>query len=258
MRPLAQAKGTPHQSTMQQRLMARFNAMAMAVVFITALVVRAATSYRNLLREALVSQSNQSRGSLLPSSLARRLHSATPPFCRSNWIGKGSIQTFYSDPVMPRIRGRSRRGAAWHSEESRRKRKQKFEAAESRRKRKQNFERAMAIAARRRKTRPRTPPMAYVEEVIPEGGPPSPPGHTLFMVPDNWNPSTSFGTHSKCQSDCKVSDPSTATTEKPYSPCYVEEEAPPSPPTRRRKQAESVDDTEHRMRMRTPARSSHL
>jgi hypothetical protein len=71
MRPLAQAKGTPHQSTMQQSLMARFNAMAMAVVFITVLMVRAATSYHNLLREALVSQSNQSRDSLLPSSLAR-------------------------------------------------------------------------------------------------------------------------------------------------------------------------------------------
>jgi hypothetical protein len=164
MRPLAQAKGTPHQSTMQQRLMTRFNAMAMAVVFITALVVRAATSYCILLREALVLQSNQSSGGLLPSSLARRLH----------WLG---TQTPYSYPVMPRIRGRSRRGAAWHSEESRRKRKEKFEAAEFRRKRKYNFERAMAIAARRRKTRPRSPPMAYVEEVIPEAGPPSPPRH---------------------------------------------------------------------------------
>jgi len=39
----------------------------------------------------------------------------------------------------------------------------------------------------------------------------------------------SFGTHTKCQFDCKVSDPSTATMEKPYSPCYVEEEAPPEP-----------------------------
>jgi hypothetical protein len=203
--------------------------MAMTVVLITALVVRVATSYSKLLQEAFVSQSNQSRGSLPPASLARRLHSATSPFSRSNWTGTGSTQTSHSDPVMPRIRGRSRRGAAWYSEESRRKRKQKFEAAESRRKRKQNFERAMAIAARRRKTRPRTPPMAYVEEVIPEGGLPSPPGHTLFMVPENWNPSTSFGTHSKCQFDCKVSDPSTATTEKPYSPCYVEEEAPPEP-----------------------------
>jgi hypothetical protein len=71
--------------------------------------------------------------------------------------------------------------------------------------------------------------MAYVEEVIPEGGPPSPPGCILFTVPENWNPSTSFGTHSKCQLDSKVSDPSTATMEKPYSPCYVEEEAPPEP-----------------------------
>jgi hypothetical protein len=136
MRPLAQEKSTPRQITMQQSLMVRFNARDMVVVFITALVVRAATSYHNLLWDVLVSQSNQSRGSLIPSSPERRLHSAIPPFCRSNWTGKGSIQTFYSGPVMPRIQGRSCWGATWHLEESRRKRKQKLEVAESRRKQK--------------------------------------------------------------------------------------------------------------------------
>jgi hypothetical protein len=58
---------------------------------------------------------------------------------------------------MPRIRGTPRRGAAWYT-------------AESRRKRKAEFEKAMAIAARRRREKPRTPPMAVVEEEIPEGG----------------------------------------------------------------------------------------
>jgi hypothetical protein len=117
---------------------------------------------------------------------------------------------------MPRGRGKPRRGAAWY-------------AAESWRKRKGKFEKAMAIAARRRKNRPCTPPMEYVEEVIPEGGLPSPPEHTLFMVPENWNPSMSFGSYSIRQPASNVLDPSTATIEKPYSPCYVEEEAPPEP-----------------------------
>jgi hypothetical protein len=132
---------------------------------------------------------------------------------------------------MPRARGKPRRGAAWY-------------AAESRRKRKEKFEKAMAIAARRRKNRPRTPPMAYVEEVIPEGGLPSPPEHTLFMVPENWNPSSSFGSDSKRQPASNVLDPSTATTEKPYSPCYVEEEAPPEPT----KEAEEPGRARHRHR----------
>jgi hypothetical protein len=102
-------------------------------------------------------------------------------------------------------------------------------AAESWRKRKGKFKKSMVIAARRRKNRPCTPPMEYVEEVIPEGGLPSPPEHTLFMVPENWNPSTSFGSYNIRQPASNVLDPSTATIEKPYSPCYVEEEAPPEP-----------------------------
>jgi hypothetical protein len=61
------------------------------------------------------------------------------------------------------------------------------------RKRKENFERAMAMAARRRRERPRMPPMVVVEEEIPEGGLESPPEHTLFIVPENWNPRSHFG-----------------------------------------------------------------
>jgi len=43
----------------------------------------------------------------------------------------------------------------------------------------------MAMAARRRKETPRTPPMAYVEEVTPEEGLESVPEHMLFTVPEN-------------------------------------------------------------------------
>jgi hypothetical protein len=117
---------------------------------------------------------------------------------------------------MPRARGKPRRGAAWYT-------------AESRRKRKENFEKAMAMAARRRRNRPRTPPMAYVEEVIPEGGLESPPEHTLFMVPENWNPSSNFGSDSKPPPASSTLDPHATSAEKPYSPCYVEEEVPPEP-----------------------------
>jgi hypothetical protein len=59
---------------------------------------------------------------------------------------------------------------------------------------KQTFEAALAIATRRRKARPRTPPMAYVVEEIPEGGiPESIPEHLLFTVPENWHPPSDFG-----------------------------------------------------------------
>jgi hypothetical protein len=180
------------------------------------LIVRVARPSDKSLREVSVSQANQSCGSLSPASLAQWPHSATSPFLRSNLTGNGSIQIFHWDPAMPRARGKPRRGAAWY-------------AVESWRKRKEKFEKAMAIAARRRKSRPRTPSMAYVEEVIPEGGLPSPPEHTLFMVPENWNPSTSFGSYNIRQPVSNVLDPSTTTTEKPYSPYYVEEEAPPEP-----------------------------
>jgi hypothetical protein len=115
------------------------------------------------------------------------------------------------DCNMPRIRGKSQRGAAWY-------------AAQSRCKRKENFERALALATRRRRQKPRTPPMAIVEEEIPTGGLESPPEHTLFFVPENWNPRSFFGS-------AGTSRPAGGNTgvERPYSPCYVEEEPPPEP-----------------------------
>jgi hypothetical protein len=95
------------------------------------------------------------------------------------------------------------------------------------------------------KTKLRTPPRVFVEEVIPESGPPSPPGHTLFMVPENWHPSTSFGSHGLHQPVSEGPDPSTVTAERPYTPCYVVEEAPPEPTK------EAEDTGQERQRHRT-------
>jgi hypothetical protein len=130
--------------------------------------------------EASAPLAKQNCSSLSPISLEQWQHSATSPTLRSRTTFRESTQAIHRTPTMPRARGKPRRGAAWYT-------------AESRRKRKENFEKAMAMAAKRRRNRPRTPPMAYVEEVIPEGGLESPPEHTLFMVPENWNPSSNFG-----------------------------------------------------------------
>lgn len=85
------------------------------------------------------------------------------------------------------------------------------------------------MAARRRRERPRTPPMAVVEEEIPEGGLESPPEHTLFMVPENWNPRSNFGLVSTPQMASGPRNQGDNSMERPYSTCYVEEEAPPEP-----------------------------
>jgi hypothetical protein len=114
--------------------------------------------------------------------------------------------------TMPRIRGTPRRGAAWH-------------AAKSRRKRKADFEKAMAVAARRRRMRG----MAIVEEVIPDEGLESPPEHTLFTVPENWNPRSHFGLDNTPGMASGTRNHGDNGKEEPYSPCYVEEEAPPEP-----------------------------
>jgi hypothetical protein len=83
---------------------------------------------------------------------------------------------------MPRERGKPRRGAAWY-------------AFDARRKRQQRFERALSMARTQlvhKVRKPRTPPMAYVEEIFPEEPIQVPPEHLLFIVPDNWNPPTCF------------------------------------------------------------------
>jgi hypothetical protein len=160
-----------------------------------------------LFREASGSQVNQRSGDSSPVSLSQEQSSAPSPLRQSNTTGTRSIGNPHCILAMPRIRGKPRRGAAWY-------------AAASRRKRKAQFEAAMAIVTRRRRhssrrsTRPRTPPMAYVEEVAPEEGPPSPPVK-VFSPPENWQSSTGLDPHSTQQ------------PAETYSPCYIIEEIPP-------------------------------
>jgi hypothetical protein len=113
----------------------------------------------------------------------------------------------------------------------------------------------MAIVARRRKNRPRTPPMAYVEEVIPEGGLPSPP-ENLFMVPENWNPSTSFDSYSTRQPASNVFDPATDSTRRLTPPVSLKRKLLPSIPLMQRTQAELDTKTGHRKQRPPPARIS--
>jgi hypothetical protein len=112
---------------------------------------------------------------------------------------------------MPRIRGRSRRGAAWY-------------AAQSRRKRKETFERAIAMATRRRRQRHRRPPSAFDEQKTPAAGSDIQLAHTLLDAPANWHPSMSFGLAGPSQPADDLPG-----EERPYTPCYVVEELPPEP-----------------------------
>jgi hypothetical protein len=76
---------------------------------------------------------------------------------------------------MPRERGRLHRGATWYASDSCRKRHKKFEKTL-----------AMACTQRTRKPgRTGMPPMAYVEEIIPDKPIQVPLEHLLFTVPDN-------------------------------------------------------------------------
>jgi hypothetical protein len=178
------------------------------------LILRIGTPGRRALPRTSVSQKlrHRSSGSLVPLVLS--LLQATPTTLSSNSTSIDRSWLRHRTLTMPRIRGTPRRGAAWYT-------------AESRRKRKAAFEKAMAIAARRRREKPRTPPMAVVEEEIPEGGLESPPEHTLFMVPDNWNPRSNFGLVRTQQMVSGTRTQGDSSTERPYSPCYVEEEVPP-------------------------------
>jgi hypothetical protein len=102
--------------------------------------------------------------------------------------------------TMPRARGKPRRGAAWYT-------------AESRRQRQRKFEQALAIASTRRSRKPRTPPMAYVEEI------------TLEEAMQSYPP-TEFGKEDKppprdTQKDFKANSP-----EDHFPTCFVEEETP--------------------------------
>jgi hypothetical protein len=111
--------------------------------------------------------------------------------------------------TMPRARGKPRRGASWYK-------------AESRRRRQRKFEQALAIASTRQRRKPRTPPMAYVEEIALEDAMQSYPKLPLFTVPDNWNPPTEFGVEDKpppgdIQKEFKANSP-----EELFPTCFVE------------------------------------
>jgi hypothetical protein len=71
--------------------------------------------------------------------------------------------------------------------------------------------------------------MAIVEEEIPTEGADSPPAHTLFTVPENWHPRTHFGFDSTPGLAAGTSSQGGPSQEEHYSPCYIEEEAPPEP-----------------------------
>jgi hypothetical protein len=103
--------------------------------------------------------------------------------------------------TMPRLRGKSRRGAAWYR-------------AESRRKRIDYFERALKLATTRRKQKLRSPPMAIIEEISWEEA-----QQHLASLANQMEP--------KPQHETARWDLNVPTDEDLYPPCLVEEEAPP-------------------------------
>jgi hypothetical protein len=192
-RLLAQGEGT---STEDQRLMQTGMGWYIAIGIISWLIVCSAPQgNQELSRPGILWQSSTHSTTVTISS--RGTHSPAA----------------YSPGIdMPRLRGTPRRGAAWH-------------AAKSRRKRKEAFEKALAIATRRRRLRG----MAIVEEEIPAEGLPSPPAYAWFTVPENWNPHSSFGMASTSGVAREQDTPGSDGHEAPYTPCFVEEEAPPEP-----------------------------
>jgi hypothetical protein len=102
--------------------------------------------------------------------------------------------------IMPRIRGKSRRGAAWYMVESRRQRQRKFE-------------RALAIASTRRRRRPRMPPMAYVEEITWEEAMQS-------------HPTIEFGKEDKPPPGVTPQNFNANSSEDFFPTCFMEEETP--------------------------------
>jgi len=83
---------------------------------------------------------------------------------------------------MPCEQGKPRKGASWY-------------ASTACRKRQQNFERAFSMAQTQlvhKNRRLGMPPMANIEEIIPDEPIQVPPAHLLFTVPENRNPPTCF------------------------------------------------------------------
>jgi hypothetical protein len=115
--------------------------------------------------------------------------------------------------TMPRERGKPRHGSAWYT----------FAA---RQKRQQRLERALSMAKTQIARRARiswSPPMAFVEEVLPEEPLQIPPEPLLFTVPENWQPSSSLpGEVTKAVT---VESQGHSTMEE-FPTCYIEEEFP--------------------------------
>jgi hypothetical protein len=109
-----------------------------------------------------------------------------PPTSHSNLFQQGKHRCAGGSALaltMPRVRGRPRRGAGWY-------------AADSRRKRHQRFSRAMLLAKKKRRggaTVANSPPRTYVEEDLSITLPLDFSESRMFVVPDNWDPPTSFG-----------------------------------------------------------------
>jgi hypothetical protein len=114
---------------------------------------------------------------------------------------------------MPRARGKLCRGASWYT-------------AEARRQRQKKFEQALDMASFERHKKPRTPPMAYVEEIPLEDAMQSYPKLPLFIVSDNWNPPTEFGSDDKPPPTGNLLGPKVNSLEEHFTTCYVEEETP--------------------------------
>jgi hypothetical protein len=226
MSPFAQGKGTSHQRTHQRIL------MAMAVMLARVLISQVNREKHQSLfaASAPLEQQHCSRFSSTPPDQQQQF--VAPAEFWSKATHQGRTLVIYQTPTMPRARGKPRRGAAWYTTESRHQRKKKFE-------------KAITMAAIRRSTTPRMPPMAYVEEVIPKGGLESVHEHTLFTVPNNWNPPSEFGSDSKPPPVSIPPGPSATSLEEPYPTCYVEEEIPPEPPGEAALQAHKQQEHTH-------------
>jgi hypothetical protein len=188
MSPLARGRGTSRQSTNHPALMA----LAVTTVWCFIVVMDRVELHWPL--AAFTLSELQFRPLSKLEKGAAKLQFLPPP-----------IRTPPRVSTMPRLRGKSRRGAAWYR-------------AESRRKRIQNFERALALASTRRKRRPWSPPMAIVEEISLEEAMQS-------------HPPIARAEDSKPPPGATLGNPSAASTEDLFPPCIVEEEAPPDDTT---------------------------
>jgi hypothetical protein len=211
MSPFMQGNSTGHQRTQQQVL------MAMAVTLALLLFTQIDKAERHSPFAASTPLEQQHFSSISSTPLEQQQYSVAPLELWSRAAHLKGTLVIYGIPTMPRARGKPRRGAAWYT-------------AESRRQRQKKFEQAIAMAAIRRHTKPRTPPMAYVEEITPEDDLQSFPEHTLFTVPDNWNPPSEFGSDSKPPPASISLGPRATSLEEHYTTCYIEEEIPPGSP----------------------------